>query len=451
MAEKSRDTVNRRALFMAVIPLAISVTLLAGVYYHFYLSRSSQQTITIATGVPGSAISELLEAIADRLALENPDYMVRHIATSGTEANIKLLEKGEIDIAAIPSDAITRPNFAQIASLYPDTYHIIVHADSGIDTIHDLAGKKIAVPPQTSSAYRSFWYLIGQYGINPEVVKAHPMTQAESFNAMRHKLVDAAFYMEPPANKRTRWLAEAARIKILNIDQAGAMAMRNNALIPVKIPKGVFGGMPPIPAADMMSVAANRILITRNDFPDEMIRAVTSVLFDHRRELSLNSHLAGFISQPDARSSNILAIHPGAQAFFDRDQPSFLQVNAEVIGVLFSIFAVLVSVGLWAKRMWTERQKGRIDVYNLDLVKIVENARSSTTPEQLEQHKKILLDMLSRVVRDLDEDKIDGEGFHFFAFTWEAAYAVIRGRERDLGCETEASQHHVELLKQHKK
>jgi TRAP transporter TAXI family solute receptor len=433
MSEKNKDTVNRKALIGATIPLVVSVLLLAGLYYKFFVLDAQPRIVRIATDIQGSITQELMESIGSQMQQKNESIKIEYVTTEGTSENIRLLQSKKIDFAAIPSDAVSRPNFSLVAQLYADTFHIIVHADSNIKTLHDLPGKKIAVPPLSSSAYRSFWYLIGHYGLSPESIIAKPMTANKAFTALRKLEVDAIFYMQPPANRITRWIAEAVRIRILPIDQADAMALRRHSLEPTTIPKGIYAGDPPIPNQSIKSVATDRILITRNDVPDDLVRAITAVMFENRRELSLSSRIATFIRKPNMSSGTILPVHPGAIAFYDRDQPSFLQENAEPIGVLFSIFAVLVSGGLWVKRRWEERQKGRIDVYNLDLVSITEAARAAKNSKELTTSRADLFDMLTQVVRDLDEDKIDGEGFHFFAFTWEAAFSVISEKERELG------------------
>ena len=432
MTVKPQDTVNRRRLILALIPFIVSVGMLAGVYYYFNIYKAEPQTVVISAGVPGSATYGLIETIAARLSRSRPELKVKLLATSGTEANIKLLENGTVDIAAIPADALARPSFALIANLFPDTYHVIVHSDSNISSIHGLAGKRIAVPPLSASAYRSFWFLIGQYGINPESILAKPMSAEHTFDAIRKRNVDAAFYMAPPANKRTRWLAEAARIRILDIDQAHAMSLRRPSLVPVTIPKGTYGGKPPIPARKIQTVAAQRILITRKGFSSEIINAITAIMFEQRRDLSAASRMANFITAPKTDGATILPVHAGAAAFYNRDQPTFLQENAEVIGVMFSILIVLSSGLLWVKRRWEEHQKGRIDVYNLELAQLSDQASGASSLASLEQYKKTLFDMLPRVIRDLDEDNIDGEGFHYFAFTWQAALSVITEKQNEL-------------------
>ena len=95
-------------------------------------------------------------------------------------------------------------------------------------------------------------------------------------------------------------------------------------------------------------------LVTRNAVPEEVVRRVTATLFENQRELSLSSRLASFVSQPALSGATLLPVHPGAAAFYNRDQPSFFQENAEPIGVTISVAAIFASLLLWVKRRWEE-------------------------------------------------------------------------------------------------
>ena len=430
--ERPQDTVNRKALMRALLPFIASVLVFVGGYFWFFHNANEIRVYKMGAGPSGSDQHELLEAIARQVSLNNDRLRIELVTTSGSRENIRLLDKGDLDFAAIPSDALTRPNFSLVASLYPDTYHMIVRKDSGIKSIHDLEGRRIAVPPITSAAYRSFWFLIGQYGLSPEAMRVRELDAPRAFLALRSKQVDALFVMRPPGDKRIRWLTDAVFVAVLPIDQGAAMRVRKAALSPVVIPKGVYSGKPAIPQSQIASVAADRVLVTRTGLPDDVVRAMTAVMFENRRDLTLYSKLAVFIKQPKLTGGTILPVHPGAIAFYDRDQPTFLQENAEVIGVLFSIAAILFSASLWLKRRWEEGQKGRIDVYNLELAGMVRLAREADAIKDLDQLKTRLFDMLPEVIRDLDEDKIDGEGFQYFAFTWEATLAAVAERQEKL-------------------
>ena len=141
--DKQGDTVNKRALIDALVPFALSLLLLAGIYYYFFIKNAGPKVIRFATGITGTATHELIEAIGNQLQINDSDLVVKFIPTSGTKENIKLLESGKVDIAAIPSGAVSRPNLSHIAHLYTNTYHLIVHEDSNIASMHDLSGKRI--------------------------------------------------------------------------------------------------------------------------------------------------------------------------------------------------------------------------------------------------------------------------------------------------------------------
>ncbi len=427
----SRDTVNRRGLLLALIPLLLSVLALAG---WLYASHDDTAGTTRKVGAErrGSDNYELLQALAEKASSPADGIRLAVFQTAGSSESLKLLEDGVIDFAAIPADAISRPDLAMVANLCPDTYHLIARRDAGIASVRDLVGKRVGLPPITSSEYRSSWYIIDQYTVQPERFTARPYDQDDAIIALRNREIDAMFVMRAPGNRRLKWLADAAQIDIIEIDQASAMQVKRPALKQVTLAKGVYSGTPAIPDRTITTVAADRILVTRASVPDEVVRKVAATLFENQRELSLSSRLAGFVSQPSPSGATLLPVHPGATAFYNRDQPSFFHENAEPIGVTVSVAAILMSLLLWAKRRWEEGQKGRIDVYNLDLLRMTAEARSATSAAALARLKATLFEMLDRVVHDLDSDKIDGQGFQYFAFTWRVALDAIAAREQEL-------------------
>ena len=428
----SRDTVNRRGLLLALVPLLLSVLAL-GAWLYANNGKTDERTWKMGAERRGSDNFELLEALAAKASSSADGTRISVFQTAGSSESLKLLEDGIIDFAAIPADAISRPDLAMVANLYPDTYHLIARRDAGINSVRDLIGKRVGLPPITSSEYRSFWYIIDQYTVQPERFTARAYDQDDAIIALRNREIDAMFVMRAPGNRRLKWLADAAQIDIVEIDQAAAMQVKRPALKQITLAKGVYSGTPAIPDRDITTVAADRILVTRNSVPEEVVRRVTATLFENQRELSLSSRLAGFVSQPALSGATLLPVHPGAIAFYNRDQPSFFQENAEPIGVTVSVAAILASLLLWAKRRWEEGQKGRIDVYNLDLLKVTEAARTAGSAKQLAQLRTGLFEMLDQVVHDLDKDKIDGQGFQYFAFTWRVALDAITAREGELG------------------
>jgi uncharacterized protein len=421
---------DKRVVLALLAALALVVTAAGGYYYS---TRIDAVTILrIGAGPRGTDLFELVEGIARVAETKAPLIKVEAVETAGADENLVLLESGRLELAAVPSDALTRPGLSMIASLFPDAYHLIVATTAGISKVEDLPGKRIAIPPVGTSENRSFWYLVSQYTIPPESFSTRPMKADDAIKALRADRVDGVFLLRAPGDRRIRWLADAKSVRIVPIDQFSALIMRRPSLVTETLFRGSYAGTPAVPYFDVPTVAAQRLLLARSGLALEPVRSLTSVLFDNKRELNVQSRLAAYVRQPDLEAGTLLPVHPGALAYYDRNQPSFLQKNSDLIGITISLAAVLFSVLLWLKNRLFATRKNTADVYNLDLIALAEEARAAKSKKTLAACRTRLDAMLARMVRDLDEDKIDGEGFNYFAFTWEAARKTIEDRERAL-------------------
>jgi hypothetical protein len=100
------------------------------------------------------------------------------------------------------------------------------------------------------------------------------------------------------------------------------------------------------------------MLVARNDVPDDVIRAITSVLFENRRDLALRTPLAALIRQPEFQQGTLLPVHQGALSYYDREKPSFLEEKAEFLALVLSFLVVLYSLALAFTRRLADHQKG---------------------------------------------------------------------------------------------
>jgi TRAP-type uncharacterized transport system substrate-binding protein len=85
----------------------------------------------------------------------HPDLKIEVFETRGSLQNAALLDRGAVQLATIQADQASGRNARLIAELYPDTFQIVVRPDSGIDSIDDLPGKRIALQPEKSGEYES--------------------------------------------------------------------------------------------------------------------------------------------------------------------------------------------------------------------------------------------------------------------------------------------------------
>lgn len=375
---------------------------------------------------------EMASAIAHVVRRTYPSVTIEVVETSGSAENMKLLADEKIDLALVRADAISRENVSLLAVLYQEVFQLLVRPESAIQSIKDLEGRRIAIPPITSGQYRAFWFLANHYGVAPERINAIPMPAHLATRAIRDGEVEAVFHVRGSRNFRIRMLMNHTPLRMVPIDQGRAMHLRQPAFRAAVVPKGAYRGDLPIPNADLPTVAVDRLLVARDDLRKTLVRAITAVLFEQRRDLALRTPLAAQIRQPARSLGTALPVHPGAVEYFDREKPSLLEEKAEFLALLLSVTVVLGSLLLAFKRHLNERRKGRIEDYSGELLELEKEAQSARSIPELNTHKARLTEILARVVDDMRMRRINAEGLQLFAFIWESVNYTVNDHEEQL-------------------
>ena len=101
----------------------------------------------------GSALAPKLEPEAGR------PVEVRE--TTGSEANLRLLQTGLADLAIVQSDTLQYTaeqeeiRFGAVAGLYTEACQLVTTADSGIQSVAGLAGKRVSIGADESGVTRN--------------------------------------------------------------------------------------------------------------------------------------------------------------------------------------------------------------------------------------------------------------------------------------------------------
>jgi TRAP transporter TAXI family solute receptor len=413
---------NTRIRLLLVLVLWIA-TVLALV---LWLGGRQQQHITIAAGPAQSETFGLVSAIADVLNGMDNGIQISVFETGGTTENMELLEAGQIDIATVQADSLIPEEALGVARLYPDAYHLVVNTTAGINHFSELRGHRVAIPPASSAQNGSFWFLADHYGLQPEAFTALPMSAEAANFAMLQGQVDAVFRVRAPGNPRIRELIGDHTMEIVSINQSDALSLKQPALSSGIIPRGSYRGYPPLPAEDLPTAVLDRLLVASNELPAEVVRKFTKAVFDARSDLVSRYPLAGFIAALDEDANSSVPAHPGARQYFDREKPGLVQRNARFASALLYAIVILCSGAIALRSHWLKARRLRMGDFNNRLMEIVELARRNENYEQLLEYKNLLINILSEVVSDLDQEKVSQEEFEHFSFTWQAVDALVR-------------------------
>ncbi|MCU0547504.1 MAG: TAXI family TRAP transporter solute-binding subunit [Oscillatoriaceae cyanobacterium Prado104] len=416
-----------------LLPVALLCFVSIGAFgWKLHHDKQHIYELTLATGTKTGNYYPFGLAIAEVVVQQNPRIRIQVLETQGAEENMRRLEANEAQLAIVQNDTAAVPSARVIASLFKEVFHLIVSEKSGIQSVADLKGKHIALMAQGSGSYSSFWFVSEHYGLKGSDFKSTPVSWTEATKLLSNGEVDAIFRVLPPGSVLVRDLLQNMQGKLVPIDQGAAMRIKLPYLEADIIPKGTYKADPAVPDTDLPSAGVQATLLARKDVDPNIVREITRILFEYRRNLVAANSLGAMISQPGGSGGLALPLHEGAQAYYDREKPDFWAANSELIGLYLSI-ATLLASWLWQLRSrFLQDQKNQADRFNLALLNLIQKIRQAQTLEEIDLLQEELFDIFKHVIVDLDEDRIDPESFQSFTFTWETAMRVAGDREKML-------------------
>jgi TRAP transporter TAXI family solute receptor len=397
----------------------------------FWFGGRDVTRLTIAAGPASGESFELATAIARVVENNNPHIRVEVYETQGSGENIRLVDTGRVDLAAIQADTNITEDVRVVATLFADAYQLVVTTDSEIDSVHSLVGHRVAIPPAGSGQNKSFWFLASHYGLQPDQLTALAMSDEAANFAMQQGQVDAVFRVRAAGNELVRTLVrDQKNMRLIPIDQPAALALKLPTISPGIIPQGSYRGFPALPATDLQTAVVDRILIARTGLDDDLIYELTSMLFEQRSSLVGYSNLAGFIRPLNDADRASIPMHAGARRYYDREKPSLLQENSRMAATALYLGALLTSLIVALRSRLKKAHRNRVSHYNIELMEIAEQTRTVEPGADLRTLQDRMIDILRTVVKDLDAERVTKDEFDHFSFTWRAVDTLVRDRSR---------------------
>ncbi|ERN42620.1 TRAP transporter solute receptor (TAXI family) [Rubidibacter lacunae KORDI 51-2] len=417
---------HARPIFLVIVLSVVAVGAFGLKIWH---DRFQIHRLTLATASASGEYYAFGRALARVISNHHPDIEITVRETQGSLHNLELIEQGSAQLALVQSNSPSRPSTRAVAYLFPETAHVVVSAELGIQRFSDLRTKRIALPPAGSGSYRLFWSIAEHYKMDPETIEFVVKPSDETYAAFRAREVDAFFHVMALGNPRLAELLREQNARLLPIQQVAALQLKLPYLESTQIPMGTYDGASPIPPKDVAAVAVRSVLISSDDVNAGVVYRIVESLYQFRSELVAIYPRAATIVLPESGENLGLPIHPGAQAFYEQDKPHFLVEYAESLAFLLSVFVLIIS-SLWQFRLWLlGRQKNRADMYNLQLVELIDRIQNSNKSQELIELRQELFEILQKVMVDLDKDRISLESFQSFALPWETAISSLRHKE----------------------
>ena len=281
--------------------------------------------VTIATGGASGPYNIIATTLAD-IYTNTFDVNSRTQTTGASAENLNLMADGKVEMAFVMSDALSQAlngeasfpepleGINHVATLYPNVVQIVARADAGIETIEDLAGKRVAVGDQGSGVEINARVLLEGHGITYDDMQVDYLGYAEAADGLSAGRIDAAFLTSGLPNASVLELAETVEINIVAVEEAKVLEISEEHpyFIPYEIPEGTYNNDEAVPTA-----AVPNAFVVRSDLSEDDVYKLTKTLFENLDQL-VNSHQAAAdISLETAQDSLIAPLHPGAERFYN--------------------------------------------------------------------------------------------------------------------------------------
>ncbi|WP_159010088.1 TAXI family TRAP transporter solute-binding subunit [Bradyrhizobium sp. S69] len=340
------------------LPFWVRAILLAGVFcivagaglisYRYYMQP---KTLTIAVGSLDGQAKLLASAIAGRLATTDSPIRLKVENAGSVLDAAKAFDAGTADLAVVRADVGDLQQARAVALTGHGVVMIVAPPGSPITSIAKLRDHTVGVVGGEIN-HGVVEVLKKEYDLGHANVTFKDVVPSDARRAIQAKEVSVLLMVLPLTERYLTLVKSLFRESpnsapvLIPIDSAGAITDVKGPYESFDIPKGTLRGAPPVPDDDVTTLRVGFYLIANRHLSASLVGELAKKLMSVRRDLIGEQPLLAGIAAPDTDSDAFLAVHPGAAAFYNGTQESFMDrygnaiyLTPMVLGAMASVFA----------------------------------------------------------------------------------------------------------------
>lgn len=335
--------------WLRIILVASVVVLVtgAGLFVYYWYTRPT--TLTVAVGSLDGEAPKLMSALASRLAAANAPVRLKLVETTTALEAAEMFSSDKTDLAVVRGDV---GDLSQAQAVVILAHAVVLLVAPPGSSITDIAGlKRVTVGVVGGETNRRVVSALTQeYDLGRANVTFRNLLPAETRRALETREVRAVLVVVPLAEKYLALLRglfpqnpKSAPV-LIPIEAAGAIAEKQRAYESFDVPKGTLRGSPAVPSDDLTTLRVSFYVVARKDLDNDLVGELTEALMKARRDLLGEFPLLGQMTASSTDSDAYLPVHPGAAAFYNGTQQSFLDKWGNAIFLTPMILGGVASV-----------------------------------------------------------------------------------------------------------
>ena len=306
--------------------LAAAAVLLAGC--NGTSDVEGKKFLNIGTGGTAGTYYPIGGAIAEVLNKEIPGMSASAQSTGASVANINMLGDGEIDLATVQNDIAYYAahgtemfkdkkvdGLQGIASLYPETCQFVTLKSSGIKSLAELKGKRVAVGAVGSGVEANVRQILAAYGVTYNDIDAQYLSFAEGASALKDGNVDVAVLTAGYPTASVQDIASQNPVRLLPVEEkiADDLIAQYPFYTKTVIPAGTYAGFD----EEVSSVAVMAMLAAGSTVNADLGYSITKAIFGNLDRLQAAHAVGKQITKDTAKAGMSLPMNAGAERYFD--------------------------------------------------------------------------------------------------------------------------------------
>jgi TRAP transporter TAXI family solute receptor len=401
-------------------------------------------TLRIAVGPPGSDDQRLIQSLAQTFASEGSPVRLTVISTAGAVESLGLLGTNETDLAVGRADEDMPKGAGSVAILRKNV--VVLWAPSGapkkgakkdtkakIKEIADLEGHRIGVLGRTPVNINLLKVILTESGLNPDKVAVSRFSISQITDMVRDPSIDAFMTVGPLDSKiTTDAITTTARLRgeptFIPIDVSEALAHKHPLYESEEIPGSSFTTAPARPEDTVDTVSVDHLIVAPKSLSESTVGAFTRALFQVRPALARDDPAASKIQKPDTDKDAAIPAHPGAAAYIDGTERTFLDKYSDYFWGGILLLSVLGSGAAWLRHYMKRDERNVTTLHRDKLLLAIAQVRKTDSVEELDALQEEADEFLRETLECYDDGAIEEGDLSAYGLVLEQFHHAVVDR-----------------------
>ncbi|WP_317855199.1 TAXI family TRAP transporter solute-binding subunit [Chakrabartyella piscis] len=292
-------------------------------------SSDGAKSLTIATGSSGGTYYALGAAMANAWTDDLESITVNSISSGASTENMNLLNAGEVELGlsmnsiadncyngeGVYAETGAQTNFKTIGVVYPEVFQIVASAETGAESVSDLAGLSVAIGPVGSGTASSSEIVFAVAGLDMATeISVERDSFTDAVTKMQDNLLDASCaVLSVPASSITE-LETVKQINFIDISDEELATIQESFPYYTRfvIPTGTYSN-----TEDINTITCQAALYCAADLDTETVYNITKSLYENAEAVATAHSAGGYISLETALDGITTPLHAGAIQYYE--------------------------------------------------------------------------------------------------------------------------------------